>query len=211
MYSLATLRIGSLDRRSSVTVAVLATFLASFASVGTDSQLVLLLGAPLAFIWLVRTTITHAKSFEDALRRIDEIERTVNDLAGENLLLFQSSHPSRGSAVGGRTGADTVYAVIVMSLLVLAAAGFLFSREVSQDPVYLGSFAAYAATGSLYIVHCGINYRRYRYLKQKSAGSVSRGPSKRRRRRLRLGIGRGSRRRSSGASASGTDRDDRRE
>lgn len=170
LYSLATLRIGSLDRRSSVTIAVLATFLASFAQVGPDGQVTLLLGAPVALIWLVRSTILHAKSFEDALRRIDEIERTVNGIAGEQLLLFQSSHPSRGSAVGGRTGADTVYALIVMTLLVLMASGFLFWREITQERTLLAAFAGYQTAAAAYIVLSGVAYRRYRYRKKTGSG-----------------------------------------
>ena len=209
MYGLATLRIGSLDRRSSVTVAVLATFLGSFASVGSDSQLLLLLGAPLAFVWLVRTTITHAKSFEDAIRRIDEIERAVNQLASEDLLLFQSSHPSRGMAVGGRTGADTVYAVIVMSLLVLAAGGFLFWREVSQEHLVLSAYVGYVAFACLFILFSGFTYRRYRYLKQQSARRGLRVRSKRRRTLQRWGSHLRSRRRSSDAAAAGTASGDR--
>lgn len=89
LYSLATLRIGSLDRRSSVTIAVLGTFLASFAQVGADGQITLLLGGPLALIWLVRSTVIHAQSFEDAIRRIDEIERSVNTLGGEQLMFMR--------------------------------------------------------------------------------------------------------------------------
>src|ERR1043165_4407131 len=107
LYRLAEFRLNSLDRRALAAWAALTAFLTTFTALNSDAQSALLLGAPMALLWLLRTTINHARSFEDALRRLDEIECTVNGLAGEELLAFQSRHPSRGGAVGGRTGTET--------------------------------------------------------------------------------------------------------
>ncbi|MEM1329695.1 MAG: hypothetical protein AAGG07_03955 [Planctomycetota bacterium] len=80
-----------------------------------------LLGVPLSLVWFVRTTINHARSFEDCLRRIESIERAVNDRVGEDLLCFQSTHPSRGRQIGGRTSAVTIETTITISAVLLAS------------------------------------------------------------------------------------------
>src|SRR4051812_30540686 len=80
LYSIATFRMTALDRRMPVTAGAMAAVLSGLDVVSRDSQLLLLLGAPLALVWFVRTTVNHARSFEDVLRRIEQIERLVNDL-----------------------------------------------------------------------------------------------------------------------------------
>src|SRR5262249_55980450 len=125
LYDLAVVRVGALDHRALVATGALLTFLGSFAAGGAEGRLALLLGVALGIVWFVRPRRTHARAFEDAIRRIDAIERSVNDLAGRKLMLFQSSHPSRGKTVGGRTGTETMMAAVVTSLVLLAACGLL--------------------------------------------------------------------------------------
>lgn len=126
LYQLVLFRMGSLDRRAPVATATLSAFLASIAVLPPAAQMVLLVGLPLSVVWLVRTTINHARSFEDALRRIEEIEVAVNTLSKAELLRFQSSHPSRGWTVGGRTARETINAVITGAVVLLGACLYLF-------------------------------------------------------------------------------------
>jgi len=163
LYSLATVRLGALDRRVPVTVGTLACALSGLDVVSRDAQLILLLGVPLALIWFVRATVNHARSFEDVLRRIEQIERRVNEIVGKPALRFQSCHPSRNTQVGGRTSRETISAVLAGSAVLLAAAAFRMHREMllprTLEPAYLGILGL---VGVLVIVE-GIRLRRYRY------------------------------------------------
>lgn len=131
--------------------------------VSRDSQLLLLLGAPLALVWFVRATVNHARSFEDVLRRIEQIERSVNELLGKPVLHFQSQHPSRARQVGGRTSRESVSAVLATSFLLLAAAAFRMHRAgllpARLEPAYL---AVLATIGVLVASDC-VRLRKYRY------------------------------------------------
>lgn len=176
LYGLVTFRMSSLDRRVPIASAALATFLGSIAAVPPASQAIFLIGLPLAQLWLVRTTINHARSFEDVLRRIDEIERKINDLAGEPLLLFQSRHPSGGRATGGRTGAETVKTVYTSSMLMLGACVYLASMHPGLSLV-LHAYGVACGVIGLHLSMSMLALRRYRYVKV---------PSRPRRRRRRL-------------------------
>jgi hypothetical protein len=168
LYTLVTFRMTSLDRRVPIATAALATFLGSIAAVPPASQAIFLIGLPLAQIWFVRTTINHARSFEDALRRIDEIERRVNELAGEELLVFQSRHPSKEKATGGRTGVETVRTVYTTSILMLGACAYLAGITFTE-PMVCGAYAASCAAIALYLTVLVLRLRRYRYLKGRSS------------------------------------------
>ena len=163
LYSIATFRMTALDRRMPVTAGAMAAVLSALDVVSRDSQLLLLLGAPLALIWFVRTTVNHARSFEDVLRRIEQIERSVNDVLGKPVLNFQSQHPSRSRQVGGRTSRESVSAVLASSFLLLGAAAFRMHRAVllpvRLEPAYLGVLALVGIATGLE----GIRLRRYRY------------------------------------------------
>src|SRR5882724_10094282 len=150
LYTLVTFRMTSLDRRVPIATAALATFLGSIAAVPPASQSIFLIGLPLAQVWLVRTTVNHARSFEDVLRRIDEIERRVNSLAGEELLVFQSRHPSSGKATGGRTGMETVWTVYTTALLMLAACVYLAAQH-SDSPRVIGGYAGACGVIAAYL------------------------------------------------------------
>src|SRR5947207_3388849 len=80
LYSLATFRMAALDRRMPVTAGAVAAVMGGLDVVSRDSQLLILLGSPLALVWFVRATVNHARSFEDVLRRIEQIELSVNEL-----------------------------------------------------------------------------------------------------------------------------------
>jgi hypothetical protein len=165
LYGLAQFRLTSLERRATLAWAALGAFLTGFGAMSTDAQRTFLIGVPLAIFWLLRTTINHARSFEDALRRLDEIECTVNRLAGDELLVFQSRHPSRGGAIGGRTGTETLLTVLMTGLAMLLACGFLFDRhaDASSDGQY--AYVGYLSLIGLSLVLQVWALRAYRYHK----------------------------------------------
>ncbi len=133
LYSLAKFRVVALDRRVPLASTTLSLSLGGAFVAPVAIQAVVLMGLPIAVLWLVRTTINHSRSFEDALRRIEQIELHVNAIAGETLLAFQSSHPSRGESVGGRTGRESVLAVALASTGSLVACLALAALLAQQD------------------------------------------------------------------------------
>jgi len=167
LYKLATFRMMTLDRRVLLAWAALAAFLASFFAVAPVGQQALLIALPFAIIWLNRTTIGHARSFEDVIRRIDEIERIVNRIAGEELLAFQSRHPSKSVAVGGRTGTETVRTVFATALSMLGVAAYLQGLVLESGPALFIAYAVLCATAALHITIAVVMFRRYRYDKQR--------------------------------------------
>jgi hypothetical protein len=124
LYALVEFRMAALDRRAPVTAAAFAGAVASMQAVPVEARFVLFVALPIALVWLTRTTINHARSFEDVLRRIEEIEHAVNSVLKADVLRFQSNHPSRHRRVGGRTGHESVLAVLGTADLVLAALAF---------------------------------------------------------------------------------------
>lgn len=90
LYALVQFRMTALDRRVPLAGSTLAFSLGGAFIAPLHVQIVVLVVLPLAVLWLVRTTINHARSFEDALRRIEQIEVRVNELASEELMAFQS-------------------------------------------------------------------------------------------------------------------------
>lgn len=176
LYGLVTFRTTSLDRRVPIATAALASFLGSIAVVPPASQTIFLAGLPLAQVWLVRTTINHARSFEDVLRRIDEIERRVNELAGEEVLVFQSRHPSNGKAIGGRTGLETVWTVYTTALLMLGACVYLAALS-SDTPNLIEGYASGCGAIALYLTFLLLRLGRYRYIKARTAARPAPRPS----------------------------------
>ncbi len=168
LYALVVFRMTSLERRLPIAGATLAGFLGSVGVMPPDTRLVFLLGLPMAIVWFLRTTTNHARSFEDVLRRIEQIELQLNALAGKMLLSFQSQHPSRNLFVGGRTGTETVQAVLVTCLLMLFACGFMFSMSGLALTRWTYPYITYLALTSAYLVWHRSAVRLYRYERQQS-------------------------------------------
>lgn len=162
MYRLAEFRMASLDRRVPAAGATIVAFLGVLPLMPEQSQWILLLVVPASLVWFVRTTINHARSFEDALRRIEWIEKKINTLSGQELLDFQSSHPSRGRAVGGRTGAETVGAVLTASGLVLLSCLTLTSDGLENAVIFWMAYYTYTVVIGLHLIVCINGWRRYR-------------------------------------------------
>lgn len=163
MYGLVEFRMNSLDRRVPIAGAALTATLASVSALPDETLMVVFIGLPMALIWFLRTTINHARSFEDVLRRIEHLEKEINALVGVEVVAFQSRHPSRGIEVGGRTGSETIGAVLVTVVTLLIGCGvmFLYMHETACWPAlgYVGGI-----TGALaYVVLLAMRLRRYEY------------------------------------------------
>lgn len=165
LYGLAEFRLGSLERRAILAWAALGVFLSAFEAMNTDAQRTFLLAVPMAVLWLVRTTINHARSFEDAIRRVGEIECEINRIAGHDLLAFQSRHPSRGTTVGGRTGRESVLAVLITAAAMILTSGYLFAQHSGSDRFTAYLFFAYLAMIAVGCAHAVCTLRAYRYRK----------------------------------------------
>lgn len=161
LYGLALFRLEALDRRVPVAGATLAAFIGSVTALPLPSRELVLIGVPVATVWLLRVTINHARSFEDAIRRIEAVERRTNALVGADVLGFQSQHPSRRRSIGGRTGRETVDAVLVAGLLMIAGCAYLFAADHSVGAAQL--FVAYATLVSIRLVWLAGELTRYRY------------------------------------------------
>lgn len=166
MYRLVEFRMTSLDRRAPIAGATLTATLASVAAIPQESVFIILFGLPFALIWYLRTTINHARSFEDALRRIEQIEVEINTNLGKEIMRFQSRHPSRGRQVGGRTGRETVSAVVATVVVLLLGCAVMFTQTMItpwQGTVAYGGFLM------AFLAHIGVilvKLRRYSYVPQ---------------------------------------------
>ena len=165
LYGLVTFRMTSLDRRAPIGAATLVAFLGAVAVLPTEMQQVCLVAVPLALIWFLRTSINHARSFEDVLSRLAEIERLVNEEAGVQLLAFQSRHPSRRTAVGGRTGRETVLSVYTICLVLLAASGYLAYHWTNQHTLTVRCYWTLLGVEAAYLTYCLYRLMVYRYHK----------------------------------------------
>lgn len=168
MYGLVSFRLSSLERRTPILATALTGFVGGIAVVPTSLQWILLLGTPVVLAWFLRTTINHVRSLEDALRRIEEIEQAVNDTAKDLLLQFQSSHPSRDNATGGRVGSGAAFNVLNIALLLLAALSYLiWAQDVgTQDESTI--YTVYTSAAGLWMIAEFRRMRRYRYRKHSS-------------------------------------------
>ena len=163
LYHLLEFRLAAMDRRLPVATGTLGAILAAVASMPPNTQAVFLIGLPAAFAWLLTTTVAHARAKEDHLRRIDELERSVNQLVGEELLVFQSRHPNRKRAAG-RTGQGTILALLTACETMLWGCAYFFQaygRPATIETAYFG----YVACIATYLFAPVVALRHYSYRK----------------------------------------------
>ena len=173
LYSLLTFRLTAMDRRLPAIGGTLAGILGSAAAMPDQTRLSFLLGLPIALLWLFLSTVQHARSKEDHIRRIDEIERLVNRLAGEELLVFQSRHPNKARHPGGRTGFAAVFAVLSVCLIMLGACMYMIETpRPLLTPDRLATYAAYLSGCAILMLAVTIRLSRYRYRRPPSDGST---------------------------------------
>ena len=137
-----------------------ATF-ASLLHMAPETRVAMLLAIPTAVWCLARAAAQHAKAKEDHLRRIDEIERHVNRLAGQELLVFQSRHGSRGTHTGGRTSRSALTAITLGALTTLFLSVFLFLQSNSQFPTLV--YSGFVALVGIDIVFMPFSLKKYQY------------------------------------------------
>lgn len=155
LNGLIVFRMTALDRRVPIAGTTLAAFVGGVTALPPDLELFVLLAVPLALYWLVRGASNHARSFEDVLRRVEEIESAVNGLVEREAMNFQSTHPSARHEIGGRTGRESIGAVLSLTLLLLAACGFQFyltGRGYESVLLYVGYVALIGAASTLVCV-----------------------------------------------------------
>jgi hypothetical protein len=164
LYSLLTFRLTAIDRRLPAIGGTLAAVLGSTTAMPDQTQRAFLLGLPVALLWLFLSTVQHARSKEDHVRRIDEIERLINRLAGEELLVFQSRHPNKARHPGGRTGFGSVFAVLTVCLIML---GFCWYSARIPPALLTGrdvfAYLAYLAAAAVVMLVAVVRLSRYRY------------------------------------------------
>lgn len=164
LYGLLTFRLTAMDRRLPAIGGTLAALLGSTTAMPDPTRLAFLLGLPVALLWLFLSTVQHARSKEDHVRRIDEIERLVNRLASEELLVFQSRHPNKARHAGGRTGFASVFAILSVCLIMLGAC--MYSVQIPRPLLThekLATYAAYLAGCAALMLTATIRLSRYSY------------------------------------------------
>lgn len=134
MHALVLYRLQVLDQRIPLTTAALTAALGSVVVMPELLQFGLLVGVPLAASAVCLSTFNHARSLQDAISRIAEIESSVNRLTGREVLGFQSTHPGRNS-VGVRTGRLTSDLVLAACLILFACSYFL-AGSIFDWPTY---------------------------------------------------------------------------
>lgn len=163
LYGLAQLRLLALDRRIPIVGGLLTAFLSSVPVLPGLSQILALMAVPVSLIWLVRTTINHARSFEDAIRGIEHKEHQINKLLSQDLIGFQRTHPSRGNTVGGRTGSETVWAVMLASGLLLAMSLVMVFSMYMEHRIMIVLFGGYILGIVALLGRSLLGWRAYRY------------------------------------------------
>lgn len=163
LYQLLLFRLRAMDQRIPAAGGALGVVLGSVPALPPETQLLFLAGIPSCLSWIVATTLGHARSKEDHLRRIDEIERLVNRIAGEELMVFQSQHPNRRGVTAGRTGTAAMLAVGAACLTALTACIVLFHSRALVDAEFGLAYDAYVGVTAAYLVHAVVALHRYRY------------------------------------------------
>jgi hypothetical protein len=161
LYDLVRFRLNALDQRVPLAGVTLIAAVAGIGSLAAPAQYVFLLAVPLSLLWWLGMTTTHARSFEDALRRIEQIEQRVNALCGVDLLIFQSSHPGRRH-VGGRTGQRTVQAVLTACAIILGACAALGAHAFT-DCYWLAGYVTGLLGVGVAMLWLTVSLRRYTY------------------------------------------------
>ncbi|MCR9294081.1 MAG: hypothetical protein NXI32_15255 [bacterium] len=156
-------RLNVLDRRLPAAGAFITLGLAAVGSLPFHTQTVVLVCTPMFLLWLTRTTAQHAKAKADNLRRIAEIESSVNEIANEELMQFQSRHPNLGSTPAGRTGQATIATTTYGSVVVLLFSVVIFHQYSREIPALL--FDLYVVISLVGIATAPLSVASYRYRK----------------------------------------------
>ncbi len=164
LHGLLGFRLAAMERHLPVAAGAPWALLGSTTGMPPATKLVFLLGMPAGLLWLLLATVQHARSKEDLLRRIDELERLVNGLAGEELLVFQSRHPNKRGPTAGRTGLRAIVGVLLAALTMLATCTYLTQTSERLLPTAgLAAYAVYAVLCAAVMVRSVVTLHAYRY------------------------------------------------
>lgn len=163
LYGLVQYRVGSLERRVPVAGVTFTAVLGVANLLPDHVRLVFLMALPIVAVWFMHTTMNHVRSLEDLLRRIEAIERAVNDLAERELMVFQSRHPSRGAFVGGRVGTGSANAVAYAMLLLIGICAALFLGDPPQEQGIVVAYGALLVVVVVTVLVMVQRVRGYRY------------------------------------------------
>ncbi len=163
LYGLLQWRLAAADRRILMVGGLLAGLLTAIRTLDGDSARLLLWGLPVILWLIVSVTVGHARSKEDLLRRIDEIEHRINRLAGTELLAFQSRHPHRGRWVGGRTSAAAINGILALCIGILAICCRLYQTRVGESAAYMTGYLMHAGLWAVLMLRTATGLQRYRY------------------------------------------------
>ena len=161
VHQLLMFRLEAMESRLPLTAAGIGGLLVAAGALPLVSQVVLLVGIPIAVLFWVRGIILHAVSKEDAKDRIREIEREVAQICGQPVLRFQSEHPSATGPIGGRTGRQMIVLVVVVSSVALALCLSLF-LVVIDDERFLTLYATGLGVCWLGMLHAVIQFTGFR-------------------------------------------------
>lgn len=162
LYELVRYRQQVLDQRIPLAATALTATLGSVIVVPANLQPAMLIAIPVAAWLLFRSTVNHARSLEDALAALANIERIVNESFAAPILTFQSTHPS-ARRVGGRTGEETVSNLLIASLLLITGCAWLASMMHNAWAVGLVAFASFLVLIATDIGRHWISFKRYCY------------------------------------------------
>ncbi len=162
LYALLTFRLGVIDQRLPLAAGALAALLVTSSSLPECQRQLLLWVVPASCVWLHRLVLLHIQSKEDVLRRIGEIERQVNDLAGDELMVFQSRHPNQGHAVGGRSGFGSVLAIMILCLFAIVVSAAVMACEFGSNRI-AAAYSLYGIAATAELIRSTRRLRRYRY------------------------------------------------
>jgi len=163
LYALLQWRLTAADRRLFVSGGLLVGVLTAIHSLDAHAAQLLLWGLPVLLWVIFSAMVGHARSKEDLLRRIDEIERRINTLAEAELLAFQSRRPAPGRAVGGRTGATAINGTLALYIaILLCAVMFLWPTDEDASLKFMG-FGLWVAFWSVLMLWGALGLQYYRY------------------------------------------------
>jgi len=165
MNALLLFRLLAIDRRLPLAGSLLTGSLAAIPTLPPMAASVILWAVPAGAVWLVANAVAHARSKEDHLHRIAELEELVNRIAGQPLMQFQSRHPSRGRFVAGRSGQSSLVGVAAAATAWLVGATYMAGESVELAPAARCGFAAYVLAAGLMLVF--LLHRLHRYQGQR--------------------------------------------
>ena len=87
----------------------------------------------------------------------------INKQVGEKVMGFQSTHPSRGETIGGRTGHETVMAVVVASCLLLGISLWMAASIMEREPDLQLLYTTGIASIVVLLMYSVRSWGRYRY------------------------------------------------